>query len=96
MHIISLKPLREFWSIHPDAELPLRAWARVAEQAERESPAEVSQTYPYVSQVGRFTVFNIGGGKYRLITVIHFNRGKLFVRAILTHADYDRGVWKDD
>jgi len=33
--------------------------------------------------------------KYRLIVSIHFNRGKVYVRHILTHAEYDRGDWKN-
>jgi mRNA interferase HigB len=31
-----------------------------------------------------------------LITSIHFNRGKVYVRYVLTHAEYDRGDWKND
>jgi mRNA interferase HigB len=46
--------------------------------------------------VGRFTVFDIGGNNFRLIAVIHFNRGKLFVRHVLTHAEYDKGKWKSE
>ena len=52
--------------------------------------------YPHADQVGKFTVFNIGGNKYRLIAVIHYNRGKVFVRHVLTHAEYDEGNWKED
>ena len=47
-----------------------------------------------MAQVGRFTVFDVGGNKYRLITAIHFNRRKVYVRRVLTHAEYDRGDWK--
>jgi mRNA interferase HigB len=43
---------------------------------------------------GDFYVFNIAGNKYRLIAAIHFNRQMLFIRFILTHAEYDRGGWK--
>jgi mRNA interferase HigB len=31
-----------------------------------------------------------------LITVIHYNRQKIFVRNVLTHSEYDRGNWKRD
>jgi hypothetical protein len=44
--------------------------------------------------VGKFTVFNIGGDKYRLIAAIHFNRGILYVHQVLTHPEYDEGKWK--
>jgi mRNA interferase HigB len=93
MHVVSEKKLREFWSLHPDAEYPLRAWHRVAEQSEWEKFADIREAYPSADQVGKFTVFNIGGNKFRLIVVVHFNRGKLYVRHVLTHEEYSRGTW---
>jgi mRNA interferase HigB len=44
--------------------------------------------------VDDLTIFNIGGNKYRLITSIHYNRQKVYVRHVLTHAEYDEGKWK--
>ena len=52
------------------------------------------ETFPSADLVGRFTVFNVGGNKVRLISVAHFNRGKIFIRAVLTHQEYDAGTWK--
>ena len=95
MHVISEKKLREFWTIHPDSESSLRAWHREAEEADWEKFADLRNTFASADQVGKLTVFNIGGNKYRLIVVIHFNRGKLYVRHVLTHEEYDRGSWKD-
>lgn len=37
-----------------------------------------------------YVVFDLGGNNYRIISVIHFNRQKLYVREVLTHAEYDR------
>jgi mRNA interferase HigB len=68
----------------------------VAERADWRNFADVRGTYAHADQVGKFTVFNIGGKKYRLIAVDHFNRGKVFVRHVLTHREYDRGSWKED
>ncbi|MBO0699586.1 MAG: type II toxin-antitoxin system HigB family toxin [Zavarzinella sp.] len=95
MHVISKRKLRDFWERHPRAQSALEAWYQVAKHAEWETFADVRQTFNAADQVGRFTVFDIGGNKYRLIAVIHFNRGKLFVRDVLTHAEYDDGKWKD-
>jgi len=47
-----------------------------------------------VDKVGDLTIFNIGGKNYRLIASIYFNRGKVYVRHVLTHAEYDKGAWK--
>ncbi len=96
MHIISKKKLREFWDQHPKAKSPLEAWHQVAKRAQWEKFADVRKTFNTADLVGRFVVFDIGGNKYRLIAAIHFNRGKLFVRHVLTHADYDEGKWKKD
>jgi mRNA interferase HigB len=96
MHIISEKKLREFWTNHPEAESPLRAWLKVVEQADRQNFAEVRATFAHADAVGRCIVFNIGGNKFRLIAAIHYNRGKDFVRYVLTHAEYDQGHWKAD
>ena len=96
MRIIALRRLREFWARHSDAEASLRSWYQVARQAHWQRFTDVRAFYSSADQVSKFTVFNIAGNKYRLITVIHFNTGRVYVRWILTHAEYDRGVWKDD
>ena len=95
MHVISRKCLSRFWKVHADAEVPLRAWYKVATTADWEKFAGVRAGFPAADQVGRFTVFNIGGNKYRLIAAIHFNRGMVFVRQVLTHSDDNKGSWKD-
>jgi mRNA interferase HigB len=96
VHVISEKKLREFWHVHPDAELPLRAWHRTAEHAAWECFADIRAVYASADQVGRCTVFNIGGNKCRLVVVVHFNRGKVYIRHVMTHEEYDRGFWKGD
>jgi mRNA interferase HigB len=52
--------------------------------------------FPHADPVDKFTVFNIKKSEYRLITVVHYNRFKVYVRAVLTHEEYDKGKWKDD
>ena len=47
-----------------------------------------------MDKVGDKYNFDIGGNKLRLIAAIHFNTGNLFVRAVLTHREYDKGDWK--
>jgi len=94
MHVISRKALRTFWQRHPDSEEPLRLWHRLMTTTEFGSFAELRETFPSADRVDALTVFNIGGNKYRLITSIHFNRHKVYVRHVLTHAEYDLGNWK--
>ena len=58
------------------------------------SPPDIRRTFASADFVGEFTVFNIGGNKYRLITAIHYNVHKVYVRHVLTHAEYGIGKWR--
>lgn len=94
MHIISRRMLREFWTTHPDSENALVRWFKIIQRNDFASFAALRATFPTADKIGNLIVFNIGGNKYRLITSIHFNRNKVYIRHILTHQDYDRGDWK--
>lgn len=98
MRVISLRPLRDFWIVHPDSERPLRLWYKTACAATWHSLADVRRTYPsadgVTSDVETLTIFNIRGNKYRLIARIRFDYGLVNVRSILSHDDYDQEKWK--
>lgn len=94
MHVIAKPALVEFWTKHPDAKGPLAAWYRTMDSAIFPDFNALRTTFPSADDVDGLTVFNIGGNKFRLIAAIHYNRRKVFIRAILTHAEYDRGQWK--
>ena len=94
MHIISKKALREFWGKYPDSQTSLVRWFKLIEKQELKNFAELRAVLPSADQVDNLIVFNIGGNKYRLIVSIHFNRQKVYVRHVLTHAEYDKGDWK--
>lgn len=55
---------------------------------------DLRATFASADYVDGLTVFNIGGNKVRLIAAVHYNRHKVFIRAVRTHAEYDRGDWK--
>jgi len=50
--------------------------------------------FPSADQIGKLTVFNIGGNKVRLVAAIHYNRKKIYIRAVLIHAEYDEDRWR--
>jgi mRNA interferase HigB len=60
-----------------------------------ESFGELEPTFNAVDRVGRFTVFDIGGNKYRLIAAIHYNRGKVYIRHIMTHRENSKSEWSE-
>ena len=95
MHIITRKRLLEFSKKHPDSAEPLDRWYRIVKQSNYNSFSELKKTFPKADQVGKFTVFDIGGNKYRLIAYIVFSAKRLYIRHILTHPEYDKGKWKE-
>jgi mRNA interferase HigB len=94
MHIISRKALREFWEGHPESRQPLSRWYTIVRKTDFKDFNELRMTFPSADWVGGFIVFNISGNRYRLIAAIHFNRGRVYIRHVLTHEDYDQGAWK--
>jgi mRNA interferase HigB len=87
--------LNEFAREHPECASSLAAWYRIVKRTDFDSFEDVRRIFPGADQVGRFTVFNIGGNKARLIAAIHYNRKKVYIRQVLTHAQCDRGTWKE-
>lgn len=96
MHIITKKRLSEFWPLYADSEKPLRIWYGICKKTKFRNFSELKQAFRTVDKVGKFTVFNIGGNKWRLVTVIHYTTGKIYVRAVLTHKEYDQDNWKNE
>ena len=91
MRIISRRRLREFWEEHADAESPLQTWYAIMKTNVYDHPHQVRQDFSTASFLGGSrTVFNIGGNKYRLVVDMRYDLGRVYIRELLTHADYDR------
>ena len=95
MHIITRKRILEFAKKHPDCTTALESWYRIVKRTDFNSLNELRQTFPSADIVGNLTVFNIGGNKARLVTAIHYNTHRIYIRHILTHKEYDRGSWRE-
>ena len=95
MHIITRKRLLDFGKLHPEAESALERWYRITKHTDFNSFTELRKVFPSADQVNKYTIFNIGGNKIRLITAIHYNRKIIYIRHVLTHIEYDKEFWKE-
>ena len=91
MHVITRKRLNKFATKHADAEGALDVWYRLMRIKRYTNPAEVKADFTTASFLGAWrTVFNLGGNKYRLVVDIRYELGRVYVRDVLTHAEYTR------
>lgn len=95
MHVITRKRLNEFAGKHPETKTALAQWYNLAKHNDFSNMTELRTIFPSADPVGKLTVFNIGGNKVRLIAAIHYNRKMIYIRAVLTHAEYDQEKWKE-
>jgi len=95
MHVISRKRLNEIAENQQNSNTSLARWYGLMKRGRFASFAELREVFPSADQVGKLTVFDIGGNKVRLVAAIHYNRQKIYVRAVLTHSEYDNQTWKE-
>jgi mRNA interferase HigB len=77
-----------------DVQTDALAWYRTARSADWDSFAAIRRQYPDADLVNGLLVFNIRQNRYRLIVYPVFSRRKLYVKALLTHKEYDRKEWE--
>ena len=92
MQVIARRTLRQFWERHPPAEGPLRVWFSLVTKAAWAGPMDVKRqfgkTVDFVAD--NRIIFDLGGNKYRLVVHVSYGFGRVLVKFIGTHAEYDR------
>jgi len=92
MQVIAKRTLKLFWLRHPPAEVPLRNWYAVADKAAWRRPADVKAAFgagvDFVED--NRVVFDIAGNKYRLVVHVAYRYGRVLVKFVGTHREYDR------
>jgi mRNA interferase HigB len=95
VHFITRQRLNEFAARYSETSSALEHWYREVKRRNFASFAELRSVFPTADHVGKLTVFNLGGNRVRLVAAIHYNRRRVYIRAVLTHAEYDAGTWKE-
>ena len=91
MRIFTKQTLKEFADMHPQAKPPIQEWVQRAEKAEWGNYGDMKNTFHSADAIGgQRYVFNIGGNKYRIVAVVKFTIGFIYIRFVGTHQEYDK------
>ncbi len=94
MWIISRKAISEASAKHTEWSASLNAWYKITKGADWKNFADVRNSWKNSDTVGRFVVFDISHNKCRLIASIKYEWKVVYIRRILSHAEYDRKEWQ--
>lgn len=92
MHVLAKRTLRTFWLRQPQARASLETWYAVASAATWRTPTDIKSAFgSNVDFLGdNRVIFDIAGNKYRLVVRVAYSYGRVYVKFVGTHADYDR------
>jgi len=92
MQVIARRTLKQFWARHPQAEGPIRAWFAIAAGARWGNPAEIKRRFGGAADFfgDNRVIFDLAGKKYRLVVHVSYTFGRVLVKFIGTHDEYDR------
>jgi mRNA interferase HigB len=92
--IISWRAMREFIEAHPEdpgAPDAFARWYDLVRHNRFANFSEIRRTFPSADLVGDLVVFNVRGNRYRLIARFMYEKSRVYIRRVLTHAEYHRG-----
>ncbi len=91
MRIFTEQAIKRFTDEHPDSLTAFQVWVSVVKTSRWTCFADIKKDFNSVDAVGNQRyVFNIMGNHYRLVVVIKFTIGFVYVRFVGTHAEYDK------
>ena len=102
MHVATRKHLSKAEQDYPDVARAIRGWYKITSAARWRNFVEVRQVFLNADDVDGYVIFNIRQNRYRLVTIIHYARekegrvtqGHIYIRAFLTHREYNnRANW---
>lgn len=90
MRVISRKRIVDYIIKNTQAAIPLNFWYYKILKVKANNHHDLTKTFASADVIGKYTIFDIGGNNYRLITSIHYNNQRVYVREIWTHAQYSK------
>lgn len=93
MHVISRKAFNDAVKNHPNCATAIEISYKVLRKGCFKNPLELKQLFPSLDNFKykeKWWVINIGGNHLRLIAFIEFRDNRMYVKHIVSHAEYDK------
>lgn len=93
MHVIVKRPFSDAANKYPNNRNAIIDVYNVLRKGKFETPQKLKRVFPSLDNFkykDKWWVFDIGGNNLRLMAVIQFVYQRLYVKGILTHAEYDK------
>jgi mRNA interferase HigB len=78
--------------LNPDSFLKIGY--QKAREMEAASFSQLRQQFGAADYVDGFTIFDVGGNRYRIAAVTHYDKQRIYIRHVMTHSEYDRNAWR--
>ena len=96
MRLLSKKKVREYGEANAQAKEELAIWFAKMELGNWHTLNELKEDILSVDYIGNDRyVFNVKGNHYRVIVMMFFPTQRIYIREILTHAEYSKLSKKD-
>jgi mRNA interferase HigB len=93
VNVNSKRGLLKLAKKHPETMKELTEWYKTAHKAEWARLEDVRKNFASADQIGDVLVFDIRHNDYRLIATVDYPTKRIFVKALLSHKEYDRKEW---
>ena len=93
MHVISRDPFNQASKRFPNSAQALSDVYRTLKRDSYQTPDELKKVFPSLDRMKyreKWWVIDISGNALRMMFFADFDRGKIFVKHITTHAEYDK------
>ncbi len=93
MHVLSKKPFNDAAKKYPNDRLALMEMYRVLSSTQFKTPEELRAVFPSLDNFkynDRWWVLDVGGNNLRVMAFIQFVNGRIYIKHIVNHADYDK------
>jgi mRNA interferase HigB len=90
MWVITKKRLKDFYRKHPTAKTPTLTWLRLMQSGRFKDFNDLKRVFATADYTEGLTVFDIGGNNYRIVADVVYKKGRVYIKEVLTHSDYDK------